>query len=547
MNICSFRTAYSVLAIGAALGLFLWAEPCFAQWRGVVGRDRTHTVQYGEDLYSIAQKYGLAIEHLAFANKRDPNNINVSPGTSLVIPGRRVLPKNPPANGVVVNLPERGCFLFRNGQFEKFYPVAIGQPGRFQTPIGSFVIESRSVDPIWMPPEWAGMEVDVVPAGPGNPLGDRWIGLSAPGIGMHSTNSPMSIGQAVSHGCMRMYPNSVRELFDKVQVGWPVRIEYETAKIGRDFGSDTCYFVTFPDVYGLASLKSSAGKTLDGAGLSVSDADLSYLASGDGVAKELYISSVNIAVGQDRISSWPIEPSMVDGNIWGSPKVAAAAGLDVAWDNENQVVIVSHGRTIQYYPISSGYEIDTSALPAGYEAEIAGQARKIDGKTIIPMRPLLQGFSLKNEWDSESRTLIVSKVGKNAPKKTQPAQPKPEAKPEVNPGQAPQAAPAAETQAPPALPDSEQEAQPAPAESENRGAESVPSSPERPQGETVEVGGSRVQLLDKYAEVQDGSVTTYAPKHSKNSKKDSLKDGAENDPSDDDLRPVPQIVKQIEE
>lgn len=520
----------------------------------MVGKDRTHTVEYGESLYSIAQKYGLAIEHLAFANKRDPNNINVSPGTKLLIPGRRVLPKNPPSNGVVVNLPERGCFLFRNGQFEKFYPVAIGQPGRFQTPIGNYTIESRSVDPIWLPPEWAGLEVDVVPAGPGNPLGDRWIGLSAPGIGMHSTNSPMSIGQAVSHGCMRMYPNSVRELFEKVQVGWPVRIEYETSKIGRDCGSGLCYFVTFPDVYGLSAVKSSAAKTLDGAGLSVSDADLSYLASGDGVAKELYISSVSIAVGQDRIDSWPIEPSMVDGNIWGSPKVAAAAGLDVAWDNENQVVIISHGRTIQYYPLKSGYEIDASAVPSGYEAEIAGQARKIDGNTIIPMRPLLQGFKLQNEWDGESRTLIVSRVGKNAPKKAQPAPAAPEEKAKAAPPVQPAPAAPEEKAAPPAQSaPTEPEAPAAPAEPA-KDAESVPGqvndneeavlpSSVGLQKDTVEVGGSRVQLLKKYDEVRDGSATTYvtAPDQSK------AKAGVQKDPAADEMRPTPQTVRQIEE
>ncbi|HBM97235.1 TPA: peptidoglycan-binding protein, partial [bacterium UBP9_UBA11836] len=53
-------------------------------------------VKSGENLYTIAKNYGLAIEHLAFANGRDPNNINVAPGTSLLIPGRRVLPSNPP-------------------------------------------------------------------------------------------------------------------------------------------------------------------------------------------------------------------------------------------------------------------------------------------------------------------------------------------------------------------------------------------------------------------------------------------------------------------
>lgn len=379
-----------------------------ALWREVVGADRTHVVVAGEDLYSIAQKYGLAIEHLAFANHRDPNSIYVSVGTSLIIPGRRVLPQNPPANGLVVNLPERGVYLFRNNHFEKFYPVAIGQSGRFQTPMGNFTIVSRTKDPTWFPPEWANMKEESVPAGPNNPLGDRWIGLSAPGVGLHSTTSPMSIGQAVSHGCMRMYPNSVHELFDKVAVGWPVRIEYETTKAGYDYKDGRYYVTSFPDVYGIAPTKSSMGKTLEEVGLSVDDKDLNYLASSDGLAKEIEITGVNVVVGKDKINSWPIDPMMIEGTIWASPKVASAIGLDVSWDNAGQVVKVGRNKTILYYPINVDYVIDSRDVPLGYTADVAGYARKIGGKTIIPLRSILSTFAVPNSWDGKNRTLTIS-------------------------------------------------------------------------------------------------------------------------------------------
>ncbi|MBQ7528641.1 L,D-transpeptidase family protein [bacterium] len=377
-------------------------------WREVVGTDRTHVVSYGENLYSIAQKYGLAIEHLAFANHRDPNNINVSVGTSLIIPGRRVLPKNPPTNGLVVNLPERGVYLFRDNHFEKFYPVAIGQSGRFQTPMGNFTIVSRTKDPTWFPPEWANMGEEPVPAGPNNPLGDRWIGLSAPGVGLHSTTSPMSIGQAVSHGCMRMYPSSVHELFDKVVVGWPVRIEYETAKAGYNYKDGRYYVVSFPDVYGLAPTKSSMNKTLEEVGLSVDDKDLNYLASSDGVTKEIEIAGVNIVVGKEKLNSWPIDPMMIEGAIWASPKVASAIGLDVSWDNVEQAVKVGRNKTILYYPINADFVIDSRNIPLGYTADVAGYARKIDGKTIIPLRSVLTTFGVPNSWDGANRTLTIS-------------------------------------------------------------------------------------------------------------------------------------------
>lgn len=387
-------------------------------WREVVGKDRTHVVQSGESIYSIAQKYGLAIEHIAFANGRDPNNINVAPGTSLIIPGRRILPKNPPSNGLVVNLPERGVYLFRNGAFEKFYPVAIGQSGRFQTPQGNFVIEARTKDPAWFPPEWANMGEEVVPAGPSNPLGDRWIGLSAPGIGLHSTNSPMSIGQAASHGCMRMYPDSVHELFDKVQVGWPVRIEYEVAKAGCDYNNDRYYVVAYPDVYGQSGPRQSTSNALDKVGLVVDPSDLDYFAKADGLCKELYVGGVTVSVGRERQSEWPIEPSMVDGTIWGSPKIAKAAGLDVVWDNVKQVVQVSRGKQILYFPVDDSYVIDPSGIKVGYSATVAGTARKIGSDTVIPLRPVLKAFNIPSQWDGAARELRISKLS-SRPAKTE--------------------------------------------------------------------------------------------------------------------------------
>ncbi|MGM9998991.1 MAG: L,D-transpeptidase family protein [Candidatus Bruticola sp.] len=417
MNLKLFFERVSVYCAVTSL-LWIFSSDVQAQsvWREVKGQDRTHVVKAGENLYIIAQNYGLAIEHIAFANGRDPNNINVNPGTSLIIPGRRVLPSNPPQNGLVVNLPERGVFLFRDGNFEKFYPIAIGQAGKFETPCGNYVIESRTKDPTWFPPEWAGLKDEVVPAGPDNPLGDRWIGISAPGIGFHSTTSPMSIGQSVSHGCMRMYPNSVHELFEKVQVGWPVRIDYEISKIGCDYKENRYYLAVFPDVYNRQSPSSSVSNTLQQVGLAASEADLGYFAKTDGVCKELYVSSVSVSVGTGRLKEWPVDPSMVEGTIWGSPKIAAAVGLNVEWDNLNQVVKISRNKEILYFPIFDDYVLDFNEVPIGCRAWIAGKARKVGSATIIPLRPILKAFNVPNQWIEEERELRISTLPKTKAK-----------------------------------------------------------------------------------------------------------------------------------
>ena len=381
--------------------------------RQVVGKDRVHVVQTGENLYSIAKSYSLAIEHLAFANNLSPDSVSVAVGTELLVPTRRILPANPPSNGLVVNIPERGVFLFRNGEFIKFYPVAIGQPGRFATPQGNFTIANKTVDPVWMPPEWANLGDEAVPAGPNNPLGDRWIGLSAPGIGLHSTTSPMSIGQAVSHGCMRMYPNSVRELYERVEVGWPVRIEYETAKVGYDEAKGTYCLVTFPDVYGISSPYKAAEKALLDNGFGVDSEDLRNSIYKDGMAMDLTTAStstpVNITVNDESIE-WPEQPVLMDGTLMAPAKVASSAGLAVDWDNELRVVKVGHGITTLFFPIDESFDMGKLIVPAGKNWELGGTAVKFGNTAMIPLRPVLNTFHIPNTWDAESKTLRLTRI-----------------------------------------------------------------------------------------------------------------------------------------
>ncbi len=383
-----------------------WAD----NTRKIVGKDRVHVVRTGENLYSIALDYGLAIEHLAFANQLNPNSINVAVGTELVIPTRRVLPANPPENGLVVNIPERGVFLFRNGSFVKFYPVAIGQPGRFATPLGNYSISSMAKDPVWLPPEWAGQGEEPVPAGPSNPLGDRWIGITAPGIGLHSTTSPMSIGQAVSHGCMRMYPNSVHELFERVDVGWPVRIEYETAKVGYDTRTKTYGLVTFPDVYGCANPFKSASQALLDCGFGVDEGDLQASVFKDGVVIDLTTAATSIVVNvlvNDEPCEWPCDAVLCDGVVMAPAKVASKLNLGVTWDGERQVVRVSRGDLIMVFPLKEDYDMSQETVEEGKRCELGGLARMNGSTAMIPMRPLLNGFKVPNTWDDASKTLRV--------------------------------------------------------------------------------------------------------------------------------------------
>jgi len=91
--------------------------------------------------------------------------------------------------------------------------------------VGKFEVINKQLNPWWYPPasDWA-KDSQPIPPGPGNPLGTRWMGLSAPGVGIHGTDDPASIGYSVSHGCIRMQIPDAERLFTMVSVGMGVYI-----------------------------------------------------------------------------------------------------------------------------------------------------------------------------------------------------------------------------------------------------------------------------------------------------------------------------------
>ncbi len=123
---------------------------------------------------------------------------------------------------IVVSIPDRKLILFDGDRITKIYDVAVGKPST-PTPEGEFRIVNRIPNPTYYGPG--------VVMGPGknNPLGTRWMGLSALGYGIHGTNAPGSIGKAASHGCIRMRQQDLEELFELVNVGVTVELRGESS------------------------------------------------------------------------------------------------------------------------------------------------------------------------------------------------------------------------------------------------------------------------------------------------------------------------------
>lgn len=383
------RRLVPLVALAMSLALVPAMVDAAGSVRAVVGRDAQHVVQPGELLPDIARQYGVAMEHLAWANGIGIRR-EAPQGWTLRIPLRRVLPANPPWDGMVLNVPERGIYLFRNGRFQKFYPVAVGRPD-FKTPRGQFRVLNKSKDPTWYPPDWADLDREFVPPGPDNPLGDRWMGVTSAGVGIHGTASPYSIGLAASHGCIRMDPDLVHELYEEVYVGMPIRIEYETAKLGKDRSTGEVYVATYPDIYGLGDPQRAAQRLLRQAGLEGlgSTADLT--------AFETRSLQTPVATFSLRIDGREVSPPPLavrhDGVLYVAPLALAGLGVESRWDADLRAVVLE-GR---------GREI---VVPLGGAGPLVG--RSLGGRGLVPVRAVLDEFGITSGWDAEANVLDVA-------------------------------------------------------------------------------------------------------------------------------------------
>ena len=128
--------------------------------------------------------------------------------------------------------------VFDGGREVRRYPVGVGMPG-WETPVGQFTVIEKRANPTWEHPASG----HLLPPGPQNPLGSRWIGfhrdcsgrsgfngqehLVVKGCveaGFHGTPNRASVGRAVSHGCVRLLDEHAKELFDLVSLGTPVTV-----------------------------------------------------------------------------------------------------------------------------------------------------------------------------------------------------------------------------------------------------------------------------------------------------------------------------------
>ena len=244
------RVVHTALAILAAM---VCAATVAAQTSGpMVGEAREVIVANGDTLRSIASRHGVDPATIARDNAITVTS-RLTAGQHLRIDARHLVPPGVTLGTIVINLPQRMLFL---GEVTttRAWPVAVGRRS-WPTPVGVFGVVTKEEHPTWDVPasiiEEAQRAGHTLPAtvlpGPDNPLGDYWLGLSVGSIGIHGTNAPSSIYQAVTHGCIRLHPDDIAELFAAVHAGTRGTIIYEPVLLARD--GNRIMLEVHPDVY----------------------------------------------------------------------------------------------------------------------------------------------------------------------------------------------------------------------------------------------------------------------------------------------------------
>lgn len=209
----------------------------------IIGSIQIINFEQGDTLQAIAKKFDIAITELMDANKHlNPKNIKTN--NKIIIPTQFVLPSGP-REGIVLNLAEFRLYYFsEDHKTVTTLPVGIGRLG-WKTPLGETKITRKRENPTWVPPRsikkhYANKGQDLpqsIPPGPTNPLGEYAMNLGWPNYLIHGTNAPNSIGLRSSSGCIRMYAEDIKILFNLVNIGTIVRVVHEPFKLGKQ-GND---------------------------------------------------------------------------------------------------------------------------------------------------------------------------------------------------------------------------------------------------------------------------------------------------------------------
>jgi L,D-transpeptidase ErfK/SrfK len=231
----------TALLVSASCAAFGADEYTVDKKTDVIGRMSTYTIKDNESFYEVARTYKTGYNQIVAANPGvDP--IVPGKGKKIILPRAWILPDGSKEPGIVINLSEMRLYYYfkeHKRTLVRTYPIGIGDLGK-ETPLGLFKVVEKIVNPAWHVPESIRKEKPelpaIVPPGPDNPMGSHALRLSRRTVLIHGTDMPWGIGRRVSHGCIRLYPEDIVDLFERVPLGARVAIVQQPVKAGVSKG-----------------------------------------------------------------------------------------------------------------------------------------------------------------------------------------------------------------------------------------------------------------------------------------------------------------------
>lgn len=333
------------------------------------------------------------------------------------------------APGIVINLPSRTLALYSDNALVKEYPVAIGKPST-PTPLGNYAILYMEANPAWIPPG-GGI---IVPSGPDNPLGYRWMGFTAD-YGIHGTNAPWSIGSAVSNGCIRMYEEDAEELYNTVNIGTPVKVTYDRVKIRIDNNGQASIGI-YPDVYGYQEVNTEyinnklAEYYLKGL---ASNELLAQIIQGERSKQVPFAQLSHMRINNKILPRWAV-------NIQGSAYVpvwaiAEALKTNITWDEQKGLVQgekrsvngIVKGDILYVTPENiqvlfggqQSWNKEDNCLDFDFTIVVVNgkvitrNVQMVEGIIAVPAMEIAKATGQPAKWDGAKNTLTIQ--GKNVP------------------------------------------------------------------------------------------------------------------------------------
>jgi L,D-transpeptidase ErfK/SrfK len=375
----------------------------------VIGQLRFITLEKGDTLPDIARHFSLGLNGVSAANP----GVDIwvpEPGKRIMLPLRFILP-DAPRKGIVINLAAMRLFQF-NGNSESLtvltYPVGVGTEER-PSPRGLMRVERKVYRPTWHVPASIAKDHlkkgDPLPSsvlpGPQNPLGEYALYLSAPSYLIHGTNKPASIGLRATNGCIRLYPESVKKLYENTPAKTAVSMVNQPYLLGQSNGvvylevhasTEESDSAEFDKIYAkLRIIEKESGRPLDWNKVK------NILAEARGIPVPIF----EIRQGSGKVVAEPVEVKH-PGELYGKPNIpelktdawsVVAADLRDEKDAMRLAAIINHqGPQIPARAISkdAGYRVVAGPFNDIKEAKDAIKRLKIDleidGRLIEPVK-----------------------------------------------------------------------------------------------------------------------------------------------------------------